>query len=339
MGCFIIAEAGVNHNGELTLAKELIHAAKESGADAVKFQTFNAENLVNSTAQKAEYQKKSSIDLTTQYQMLKSLELANEYHHHLIELAKSLEIEFMSTGFDEENIDFLVTLGVKRLKIPSGEITNLPYLNHVAQTRLPLIMSTGMSNLQEVKQALDVITPYYKSSLTDITLLHCTSNYPTAISDVNLRAMNTLANEFKLPVGYSDHTIGTLVPTLAVGMGASVIEKHFTLDKALEGPDHATSMIPAELKELVHMIREIEIALGSDVKIPAKNELPIRDLVRRSVTLKNNLPKGTLLKLEDLIILRPGTGISPSNLPLVVNKTLKDSLTAGTTLLWEHFEA
>lgn len=340
MNCFIIAEAGVNHNSELNKAKELIYAAKESGADAVKFQTFNADNLVNPFAKKAEYQKTNQTDSTSQYQMLKALELTKEQHYQLNELANALNIEFMSTGFDPESMDFLVSLGVKRLKIPSGEITNITYLNHAAQTQLPLIISTGMCTLSEVQQAIEVIKPHYGSSLKNkITLLHCTSNYPAALGDVNLKAMRTLAEEFDLPVGYSDHTLGTLVPTLAVGLGACVIEKHFTLDKTLPGPDHAASMTPDEMKALVQMIRDTERALGSSEKKPTANELPIRDLVRRSLTLKQDLKKGAQLSNDDLILLRPGFGISPSELPNVVNKVLSQDLVAGTTLLWEHLDA
>lgn len=340
MSCFIIAEAGVNHNGELNLAKELVHAAKESGADAIKFQTFNADTLVNETAQKAEYQKNDNLDSTTQYQMLKALELSKEQHYQLSELAKTLKIEFMSTGFDHDSIDFLVSLGIKRIKVPSGEITNLAYLRYAAQTKLPLIISTGMCTLHEVRQAVEEIQPYYKQPLKDnVTLLHCTSNYPAALHDVNLRAMQTLADEFNLPVGYSDHTLGTLVPTLAVGLGATVIEKHFTLDKSLPGPDHAASMTPEEMRHLVRMIRDTEMALGASEKKPADNELPIRDLVRRSVTLKNNLKQGDHITPDDLVLLRPGHGISPSQLSNVLNMRLKQNLVAGTTLLWEHLEA
>lgn len=340
MGCFIIAEAGVNHNGDIQLAKELIHAAKETGADAVKFQTFQAETLVNKTAEKAKYQQQNTNNSSTQYEMLKNLELSEDQYYELSELAKSLNIEFMSTGFDAQAIDFLVILGVKRLKIPSGEITNLPYLQHVAQTGLPLIMSTGMCDLAEVSQAIETIRPYYDVSLAaKLILLHCTSNYPAAYEDVNLKAMQTLHTEFALPVGYSDHTLGMLVPTLAVGLGACVIEKHFTLDCSLPGPDHAASMTPKQMKLLVETIKEAESALGNGEKKPAENELPIRALVRRSVTLKHDLPAGCDIKAADLILLRPGSGISPADLPRVIGARLNLNLAAGTTLLWEHIDA
>ena len=340
MSCFIIAEAGVNHNGDIQLAKELVYAAKETGADAVKFQTFKADTLVNKTAEKAQYQKNSTSNSSTQYEMLKALEVSNEDHYLLSELATSLGIEFMSTGFDEEAIDFLVTLGVKRLKIPSGEITNLPYLEYTAQTGLPLIMSTGMCDLDEVRQAVETIRPFYGNNLKDnLILLHCTSNYPAAFKDVNLKAMQTMAQEFNLSVGYSDHTLGVLIPTLAVGLGACVIEKHFTLDKTLPGPDHAASMTPEEMRLLVQTIRDAESALGSGEKKPADNELPIRTLVRRSVTLKHDLSQGSQITKDDLVLLRPGSGISPAELHKVIGAKLSRHLPAGSTLLLEHIEA
>ncbi len=339
MSCFIIAEAGVNHNGDLQIAKELVYSAKEAGADAVKFQTFKADTLVNKTVGKAEYQKNKSHDSTTQYEMLKSLELSEDNHYTLSELAASIGIEFMSTGFDNQTIDFLVSLGIKRLKIPSGEITNIPYLKHCASKGLPLIISTGMCDLDEVRIAVETVKPYFGDDYSKyLVLLHCTSNYPAAYADVNLKAMQTLASELHLPVGYSDHTLGILVSTLAIGMGACVIEKHFTLDKSFPGPDHLASMNPNELKELVRTIRDAESVLGSGEKKPTDNELPIRALVRRSVTLKHELLKGTQLKEDDLILLRPGTGIEPSSLSKVVGTRLNFNMSAGSTLLWEHIE-
>ncbi|RUR20254.1 N-acetylneuraminate synthase [Legionella sp. km535] len=340
MSCFIIAEAGVNHNGDIQLAKDLVYAAKKAGADAVKFQTFKADTLVNKTVGKAEYQKNNAPDSTTQYEMLKALELSDEDHYLLSELAQSIGIEFMSTGFDNQTIDFLVSLGVKRLKIPSGEITNIPYLHHCASKKLPLIISTGMCDLDEVRAAIEVVKPYYGNAYAqNLVLLHCTSNYPAAYQDVNLKAMQTLAQEFNLPVGYSDHTLGTLIPTLAIGMGACVIEKHFTMDKTLSGPDHLASMSPDELKTMVSSIRDAESALGNGVKKPSENEIPIRALVRRSVTLKHDLSKGDQISSDDLILLRPGTGISPSELPNVVGARLSLNLPAGSTLLWEHIDS
>lgn len=338
MSCFIIAEAGVNHNGDINLAKELIHAAKETGADAVKFQTFKADLLVNKTASTAQYQKLSTAQ-STQYEMLKALELSLDDHDILSELATSLGIEFMSTGFDEESVDFLVAIGVKRLKIPSGEITNYPLLRHMAKTKLPIIMSTGMCDLSDVSGAIAVLKTCYGSTLNEkLVILHCTSNYPAAYGDVNLKAMQTLATEFGFPVGYSDHTLGILVPTLAIAMGACVIEKHFTLSKTLPGPDHAASMMPDEFLKMVLTIRDSESCLGNGDKAPTANELPIRDLVRRSVTLKNNLAKGSTLTRNDLVLLRPGTGIMPSELEKVIGQKLTHDLSAGSTLRWEHIE-
>lgn len=340
MSCFIIAEAGVNHNGDIELAKDLVYAAKEAGANAVKFQTFKADTLVTKTAEKAQYQKANSTNTSTQHEMLKALELSEEEHYQLSELASSINIEFMSTGFDESTIDFLVALGVKRLKIPSGEITNLPYLEHLAKTGLPLIMSTGMCSLDEVRTAVEVIRPFYETKLQEmLVLLHCTSNYPAAFGDVNLRAMSTLAQEFNLPVGYSDHTLGILIPTLAIGLGATVIEKHFTLDKSLDGPDHAASMTLEEMKVMIQTIHDAESALGNGEKKPTDSELPIRELVRRSVTLKHSLLKGSKITNDDLILLRPGVGISPIQLSKVIGTTLKQNLSAGTTLLWDHIQA
>lgn len=339
MSCFIIAEAGVNHNGNIQIAKELVYAAKEAGADAIKFQTFKADTLVTKTAEKAQYQKNNSSNSSTQYEMLKALEISEEEHYQLSELATSLDIEFMSTGFDEGTIDFLVALGIRRIKVPSGEMTNLPYLEHVARTGLPLIMSTGMCDLQEVRLAVETVSPFYGKDIKEkLILLHCTSNYPAAFKDVNLKAMQTLGAEFNLPVGYSDHTLGLLIPTLAVGLGACVIEKHFTLDKTLPGPDHAASMTPEEMKQMIQAIRDTESALGTGEKKPADNELPIRELVRRSVTLNKALSKGSRISKDDLILLRPGSGIIPAELSKVVGTKLKLNLPEGTTLLWDHIE-
>lgn len=339
MSCFIIAEAGVNHNGCIQLAKELVYAAYETGADAIKFQTFNADMLVNKTAEMAQYQKMNTSKSATQYEMLRSLELSEEEHYILIELANSLGIEFMSTGFDEKTVDFLVDLGVKRLKVPSGEVVNMSYLRHVAQKKLPIILSTGMCDIIEVGKAVETIRPFFGKKLKDnLILLHCTSNYPTAFSDVNLRAMQTLASNFGLAIGYSDHTLGALVPIIAVGMGACVIEKHFTLNKNLPGPDHVASMTPDEMQQLVKSIKSVELALGHGIKTPSDSEIKVRELVRKSVTLKRDLTKGSYISEDDLILLRPGHGICPAELPKVIGVKIKMNLPAGTTLLWEHCE-
>ncbi|MBS0358706.1 MAG: N-acetylneuraminate synthase [Proteobacteria bacterium] len=340
MTCFVIAEAGVNHNGDIQLAKELVRAAVDVGADAVKFQTFTAEKLVNASAEKAEYQK-STTGHGSQFQMLKALELNESMHIELMDLCVGLGIEFMSTGFDEESIDFLVKLGVKRLKIPSGEITNFSLLTHMAKYDLPMILSTGMSDLVEVDEAIVKIQEVrnqaeFKQALSKVlTILHCTSNYPADFSDVNLRALNTLSQHTQLPVGYSDHTAGILIAPLAVALGATVIEKHFTLDKSLPGPDHLSSLEPNEFKMMMTHIRQTELSLGDGIKAPRDSELPVRDLVRRSVTIKRNLKKGSELQVEDLELLRPGSGIEPKHLNSVIGKAIKIDLQAGTTLRWE----
>jgi N,N'-diacetyllegionaminate synthase len=341
MSCFIIAEAGVNHNGSLELALGLVDAAAAAGADAVKFQSFQAEKLVTPYADTAEYQKQAT-GKTSQFEMLKSLELPVEFHHRLVERCQARGIEFMSTAFDVETLDFLCTLGIQRLKIPSGEITHHALLAHAASKNLPIILSTGMATLEEVAEAVETIANTRKElgfcePLDEcLILLHCTSNYPAALSDVHLRAIETLSHRFNLPVGYSDHTPEVWVPLLAIAMGGSVIEKHFTLDRNLPGPDHLASLEPQALAQMVQLIRQAEVALGEAKKTPCKNEISIRNLVRRSVTLKYDRPAGALLAQEDLILLRPGDGIEPKYLPEVIGKRLKQTLAAGTTLQWEQ---
>lgn len=343
MSCFIIAEAGVNHNGSLDMALQLIDEAKKAGASAVKFQTFNAEDLVSPSTEKAEYQKDTTGE-GSQLEMLKSLELPVDYYPILIEHCKKVNIEFMSTGFNPEPVDFLIHLGIERIKLPSGELNNTVLLKHVARKNLPIIMSTGMATLEEVKEAIKIINEtrqelHFTEPLKDIlTILHCTSNYPTEFSDVNLKAMQSMQEAFNLPVGYSDHTPGILISPVAVAMGAVVIEKHFTLDKDLPGPDHRASIDPQELRQLVMNIRDIEKSLGNGVKAPRPNELAVRDVVRRSVTLKQSVVRGHRLTENDLQLLRPGTGIPPAEMPLVVGQILKKDLSAGTTLQWSDLE-
>ena len=283
----IIAEAGVNHNGSLELAKRLIEAAADAGADAVKFQTFVAEEVVSINAPKAEYQKQATDASESQYEMIKKLELSREAHKELMEYAKNKNIMFLSTPFDERSVDLLVELGVPLIKISSGEITNHPFLRYIAKKDLPIILSTGMSTLEEVREAVSVIK---KTGCNDLTLLHCTSNYPALFEDCNLRAMKTMADAFKIPVGYSDHTPGRVVPVAVAALGACVIEKHFTLDKNLPGPDHKASLDPDELKDMVYDIRKVEKALGSSVKAPVELELEVRNVVRRSIVAKVNSP-------------------------------------------------
>ncbi len=343
MTTFIIAEAGVNHNGSEELALRLAETAAQAGADAVKFQTFSAEKLVRRGAEKAEYQKRETGD-GDQHAMLKSLELSQSAHKKVFQRCGELGIEFMSTPFDEDAADFLVALGVKRLKVPSGEITNHPFLRHLAAKGLPLIVSTGMSSMPEIHEAVAVIAAArqaagFKEPLQDVvTILHCTSNYPAACEDVNLRAMQTIAAETGLPVGYSDHTLGLAVTTGAVALGARVIEKHFTLDRTMAGPDHKASLSPPELAALVRQIRDVEAALGSPVKQPAPSELPVRDVARRSVTTVADVPRGAALTRDHVSLLRPGTGIKPAELDTVIGKHARHDIPAGTTLQWSDLQ-
>jgi N,N'-diacetyllegionaminate synthase len=339
MKTFIIAEAGVNHNGNEKMALALVEAAAKSGADAVKFQTFSADKLTRKGAAKADYQKQAT-GAGDQHGMLKSLEMSETMHRRLFDRCTQLGIEFMSTAFDEESLDFLVALGIRRIKVPSGEITNAPLLRDMAGKGLPLIVSTGMAELDEVVAAVETIriaraAERLSEPLADrVTLLHCTSNYPTNSADVNLRAMNTMARTTGLPVGYSDHTLGLAVSTAAVALGALVIEKHFTLDSELPGPDHKASLEPDQLNALVQQIRVVEAALGSDIKAPTASELPVRDLVRRSVTTVRNIAKGDAIAASDIALLRPGTGIPPAQFEAAIGRRAARDLAADETLQW-----
>lgn len=307
----IIAEAGVNHNGSIDLAFRLIDAAADAGADYVKFQTFKAENLVTPDAIKAEYQQKNiASDDDSQFRMLKELELSKSDFRILADYCKEKNIGFLSTPFDLESIEFLKILDMDYWKIPSGEITNYPYLVSIARIGQPVIMSTGMSNLEEVRDAVGVL---YENGLSRdmITLLHCTTMYPTPFSDVNLRAMETLATLETGAVGYSDHTRGIEVPVAAVALGAQVIEKHFTLDRSMPGPDHKASLEPAELASMVTAIRNVEAALGTSVKTPSPAEIPNIPVARRSIVAKRDIRPGEIFTAENLTTKRPGTGLSP----------------------------
>ena len=310
MSVFIIAEAGVNHNGSIDLAYKLIDVAVESGADAVKFQTFKAENIASKNAPKAEYQKQTTDESESQFDMLKKLELDVETHKELITYCKQKDIIFLSTPFDHESIDLLCDLGLQIFKIPSGEITNLPYLKHVGSLSEQVILSTGMSTLEEVGDALNVLTNA-GTLKENITVLHANTMYPTPMEDVNLNAMLTMQKEFGLSIGYSDHTLGIEVDIAAVVMGASIIEKHFTLDKAMDGPDHEASLEPEELKEMVTSIRNIEKALGSSEKKPSPSESLNIKVVRKSIIANQNIKKGDLLTDKNIAVKRPGGGISP----------------------------
>ena len=325
----IIAEAGVNHNGDFNLAKKLVDAAADAGADIVKFQTFKADKLVSPTARKAEYQIKNINDGDdSQFAMLKKLEMPEQWHYDLILYCKEKGIVFLSTGFDEQSIDFLDSLGSPLFKIPSGEITNRPYLEHIAKKGKPMIVSTGMANLNEVRDAIEIIKEQGLAT-AEITALHCNTEYPTPMRDVNLLAMKTMADELHVKVGYSDHTLGIEVPIAAVALGAAVIEKHFTLDRNLPGPDHRASLEPHELKNMVSGIRNIELALGgSGRKEPSDSERKNLALGRKSIHFKKNLPKGHIITLDDLIMIRPGDGISPMALETVIGRELVHSVEA-----------
>ena len=334
----IIAEAGVNHNGELQLAKKLIEEAALSGADYVKFQTFKAQNVVTKSATKAMYQSKNTDDHDdSQFNMLKKLEIPFDWHKKLIAHASSFGIKFLSTGFDKESIDFLHTLDLDFYKIPSGEITNKPYLKHIASKGIPIVMSTGMANMIEIEEALEIffINDFKKQ---DITILHCNTEYPTPIEDVNLKAMNSIKEKFNVNVGYSDHTLGIEVSVAAVALGATVIEKHFTLDKNMKGPDHKASLNPAELKELVKSIRNVQKSIsGNGIKEPSKSEQKNIEIVRKSLYYKNNLSEGHILRPEDVLSLRPGNGISPMKIDSYIGKKLNQDVISYSLINKKHF--
>jgi len=344
MSCFVIAEAGVNHNGSEAVAMQLIDVAAAAGADAVKFQTFRAETLVLPGAEKADYQRQQT-GAGDQFSMLKALELTEAIYARLLERCHERKIQFMSTPFDREAVDFLVGLGMSRIKVPSGELTNLPFLAYLAEKNLPLIVSTGMATLEEVGEAVTVIRSVrkeqdYMAPLEEmLTLLHCTSSYPTALEDVNLMAIQTLRDTFGLPVGYSDHTPGILISVAAVAMGATVIEKHFTLDRNLPGPDHKASLEPDKLTRMIADIRVVERSLGTGEKAPRPGELAVRDLVRRSVTLIRSLKAGELIHEQDLVLLRPGVGIAPREMHQIIGKRVKADQPAGKTLTWSDIFA
>jgi N,N'-diacetyllegionaminate synthase len=310
MSVFIIAEAGVNHNGSVDLAKQLIDIAANSGADAVKFQTFKAENLVAKNTQKAEYQKQTTDASESQFDMIKKLQLDVETHKELIAYCQDKNIMFLSTPFDHDSIELLSNLGLKIFKIPSGEITNLPYLRHIGSLGKQIVLSTGMSNLEEVEDALNILINA-GTSKDNITVLHANTMYPTPMEDVNLNAMLTIQKELGVSVGYSDHTLGIEVDIAAVAIGASVIEKHFTLDKTMDGPDHKASLEPKELKAMVSAIRNIEKALGGDEKKPSPSESVNIEVVRKSIVANQNIKKGDFLTNENITVKRPGSGISP----------------------------
>ena len=306
----IIAEAGVNHNGSIDTAKKMINAAAEAGADLVKFQTFKTEDLVTQSAKKAQYQKESTDIEESQFNMLKKLELDRAAHEELIQYCEQKGTSFLSTAFDHDSIDLLDKFNIPLFKIPSGEITNLPYLRHIGKMEKPIIMSTGMSTLDEVRNALNILIES-GAEKEQITILHCNTEYPTPMKDVNLNAMLTMKDELGVKVGYSDHTLGIEVPVAAVAMGATVIEKHFTLDRTLPGPDHRASLEPGELKAMVVAIRNIEKAMGDRVKKPSPSEMKNMSIARRSIVAKKPISKGELFSEKNLTVKRPGKGVSP----------------------------
>lgn len=316
----IIAEAGVNHNGDLRLAKKLIDVAAEAGVDLVKFQTFNADRQVTHTAKKADYQTQTTGSKESQHEMLRRLELTEEMHKDLISHCAARNIGFFSTGFDIESIDLLLGLGQDHFKIPSGEITNLPYLRHIGQLGKTVILSTGMATLGDIEAALDVLEQA-GTARAQITVLHCTTEYPTPMNEVNLRAMQSIHTAFGVAVGYSDHTAGIEVAIAAVAMGASVIEKHFTLDRNLPGPDHKASLEPEELKAMVAAIRNIEIALGDGIKRLTPSEVRNKPIVRKSLVASRTIKVGEGFSAENITAKRPGTGISPMRWDEIMGRT------------------
>jgi len=320
----IIAEAGVNHNGSMVSAKKLVDVAADAGADYVKFQTFKADTLVTQSAEKAEYQKIITDKSESQFEMIKKLELDKSAHDELIKHCEEKGIRFLSAAFDHDSIELLADLNIPLYKIPSGEITNLPYLRHIGRMGKPIILSTGMSTLEEVQKALNVLLESGVEK-EKITILHCNTEYPTPMEDVNLKAMLTIREELGVNIGYSDHTLGIEVPIAAVAMGATVIEKHFTLDRTLTGPDHAASLEPHELKSMVTAIRNIKKAMGDGIKKPSPSETRNIPIARKSIVAKKPIKKGERYSEENITVKRPGTGISPIEWDNIINqKSIKD---------------
>lgn len=333
----IIAEAGVNHNGDIENAKKLIEVAAAAGADYVKFQTFKAENLVTKNASKADYQKANDPESSDQFSMLKQLELSYEHHLELIDYSQKFGIRFLSTGFDLESLDFLNSLDMDLFKIPSGEITNLPYLKKIASFKKPVVLSTGMATIEEIRDALNVLLT---SGIPkdQITILHCNTDYPTKPSDVNLKAMLDIQNQFGTQIGYSDHTEGIEVSLAAVALGAEVIEKHFTLDKNLPGPDHKASLNPEELKLLCNGVRIIEKSVsGTGKKTPTESELKNKNIARKGLYFNKDLTAGHVIQESDFDVLRPFVEISPMQLPQIIGKTLKQAVNMGSPLTLNDF--
>jgi N,N'-diacetyllegionaminate synthase len=330
--CFIIAEAGVNHNGSLDMACQMVEVAAHAGADAIKFQTFKAEKLTTANAPKAAYQVEATGVSGNQLEMLRKLELSYSDFKKLFDECRKNNILFLSTPFDEDSTDFLDSLNMEAFKISSGEVTNLPFLAHIARKGRPVILSTGMSYLNEVDLAVRVIQ---SNGNHDLVLLHCTSSYPADPADVNLRAMLTLGQAFQVPVGFSDHTMGIEIPLAAIAMGASVIEKHFTLNRSLPGPDHQASLEPSELDVLVKGIRKVEASLGHGRKEPVESEVNTAAVARKSIVARVDIPKGTVLNDAHLIMMRPGTGLPSAMLEHVIGRMARVDIPAGALILFE----
>ena len=329
---FIIAEIGVNHNGSIELAKKMIKSASECGVDAVKFQTFNSENLVTENAKTATYQERNTNE-NSQLEMLKKLELSFEDFKQLKDYASKHDVKFISSPFDIQSVDLLEKLDVPMYKLGSGELNNFELIDYVQKTNKPMIISTGMATLDEIKETYDFI-----ENKDNLIILHCITGYPTSFSEANLNFIKTLQNEFNVPIGFSDHSPGIELPIAAVALGACVVEKHFTLDKTLEGPDHKASLNPEEFKAMVDAIRNVEVALGDGVRKFSENELEIKKVARKSIVLNQDVNKNTIIEKEMLSIKRPGTGIAPKFINDVVDKKVNKDLKANSVLKWDYFK-
>ena len=335
MGIIIIAEAGVNHNGNVEIAKKMVLPAKKAGADYIKFQTFCPEKLVSKSAEKADYQKQNTIAQESQLEMLQQLALTQDDFFELKEYCKRKEIGFLSTPFDLDSLHFLDSLDMDFWKLPSGEITNLPYLLEIAKTGKPVVMSTGMCELEEIKEAVDYLR---RAGTEKIILLHCNTEYPTPMEDVNLKAMQDIKDSLGLPVGYSDHTQGIEVPIAAAAMGACVLEKHFTLDRTMSGPDHRASLEPKELQSMVAAVRNIEKAMGNGKKEPSQSERKNIGAVRKSIVAKCKIKKGEIFSEENLTTKRPGTGISPLKWFELIGQRAKRDYETDQLIVKEEWE-
>ena len=332
---FVIAEAGVNHNGSIDIARRLVEEAGRAGADCVKFQSFSADRLVSRRAGKAPYQLRSAADAETQYDMLKALELSEDDHRALMDICRDNGVQFLSSPFDEQSADMLDRLGVPAFKVPSGELTNHGFLRYLAAKGRPMILSTGMSTLAEVADAVDAIM---STGARELSLLHCVSEYPAPFAEINLRAMRTMADAFGLPVGYSDHAPGIEVAVAAVALGARIIEKHMTLARDMEGPDHAASLEPGDLAEMVRAIRNVEAALGDGIKAPAPCEASNIGVARKSLVAERDIAAGERLGPGNVAVKRPGHGIQPADLEKVMGLTVTADIRAGSFITWKDLQ-